>query len=1122
MAGLARALKHGPRRSFGKSRHNEADPSPPKLAPVTKPKPKSGSKGGSDEKEEKSGGFLFRRRSFNEKKTTTSDDDSYKGSPRVSKKFGLKIGGSGNKKPPVKSKPVFSSSSTGENDSILSEDIPQVNNTAPRKTFEPKQDESPKTQKASTPYKEDSTPPSRRERTPNERDSSLFKDPPSLFGHRSVLFGSAEFDAIFDKYSKEDEEEAVEPTEDDSKTKQLSERKPTPDRKPTPSKKPEISTKPSWTGRGSTSSDKPTEQKSGGSRVSEGRALFERPKSAEEEATPKRGSGRRGFGGVFSKYEEAKTVEEQTTNEVKESKKEKEKNIEVKKEEKAEEIKEDSNLKITTKDEDSSKPSLFEDDSKVEAMDTTEESEAKVSKKRSLFDKYETESATTNLFKDVDGDDDDDKLFGDKDKKKTAATVKKTVYESLFSTEEQASTVKKTGSLFDEEHSDDDDELFKTTKKPQKGALDLSKSADMAVADKEAKVSSLLTDEEESPLFGKPKSPVPDLFSEEKEEKEEKAKDLVEDDVVMDTDKDKTESEVKNKKEDDSPGLFDKPSSPLFESEVQRSTSIFEGKRSKSEEDLFQIEQKGKDLEVKETDVVGGYLLVDMEKKKEEATRSSLFDDDKLVFDDSDVLPKLEKDNKEKKGLFEIDDFVMVENQEESTAESLNVEDSTTDPLSDGTKEKNSEVALEDFPPKQSVTEDEPQDEAPKESGKEKESDEVPMDSDKLRTRHKSAEKKRDTSVKVEQKSSTDDRPAWMVEAQRRKERRLLEKEKEKEKKLQATKEKSPTTKKNATEQSKPPLIDVKLKKSNISATTSVAKKPVVEDDMPEWQKKLMERKQRVAEQKKTMLSSRETTYTSRRERQKDTATTSVAATSSSVKDKKKEDDKVKEQKDDQVEEKEQKETEEQPKIKTTDEEKEKSKSPLPSPLPEKPLLSPKPTEVKSPTRTASVSSQKPELKRKPSVEVTISSTKRETRRPSAEQDKDGSKENLIKEPENETEKSFPLSKRRTPSGSDKKTVSVSSKVSTSVSSTKSTGTSSDSVAVPKWKRELQQKKVEPEKKGRDTVVSPTQDSIPEWKRQLLEKRKQQRTPTPTDDKKVRNQKHTSSKQNYRIVFYTV
>ena len=1141
MAGLARALKHGPRRSFGKSRHNETDPSPPKFAPVTKPKPKVGSKGGSDEKEEKSGGFLFRRRSFNDKKTT-GDDDSFKGSPKVSKKFGLKIGGSANKKPPVKSKPVFSSTSTGENDSILSEDIPQVNNSTPSKTYEPKRKESPVIQKTSTPYKEEGTPPSRRERTPNERDSSLFKDPPSLFGHRSVLFGSTEFDAIFEKYSKEDEEtsKAAEPTGDDSEDKRHSE-KPTPERKPTPLKKPEITAKPKWTPRGSTSSEKSSEQKSVGSRVSEGRALFERPKSPEEDTTPKRGSGRRGFGGIFSKYEdnartmEAKKSEEQTTG-VK-SKEEKQQHTEVKKEEKVEESKEDAKMEVTKVEDgpSSTKPSLFDDDRKAEAMET-EESETKVGNKTSLFDKYEAESTTTNLFKDVG---DDDGLFGEKDKKETAASAKKTVYDSLFSTEERVPSVKKTGSLFDEENSDDDDQLFKTTKKPQNESLGLTKSPDTAATDKEIKVSSLLTDEDESPLFGKPKSPVLDLFSKEKEEKEEKA---VEDDTPMDIDKDKTESEVKHEKEDDSPGLFDKPSSPLFESGVQRSTSIFEGKRSKSEEDLFQIDEKGKDSEMKETDVAGGYLLVDVEKKKDEATRSSLFDDDKLVFDDSDVLPKLEKDSKEKKRLFEIDDFVMVDKQEESTTESLSVEDSTVDPLSDGKEEKSSEVALEEFPPKQSVTEEKPQDEASKESVKEKD---VPADLDKSRTRHKSAEKKKDTSSKEEKKSSTDDKPAWMIEAQRRKERRLLEKEKEKEKKLQAAKG-SPSSKRT-TEQSKPPLIDVKLKKSNISTTTtSVAKKPVVEDDMPEWQKKLMERKQRVAEQKKTMLSSssRETTYTSRRERQKDTATTMVTAASSSVEDKKKEDDIVKdkdrkveeveekeqkddkveekeqkddkvekEQKDDKVEEKEQKETEELSKTKTTDEEKEKSKSPLPSPLPEKPLLSPKPKldEVKSPARTTSVSNSKPELRKKPSVEVTISSTKRETRRPSAEREKDkDSSKSPVRELDNETEKVSPSSKRRIASTSDKKTVSVSSKVSTSVSSTRSASTSSDS-GVPKWKRELQQKKAEPEKKekgARDTVVSPTQqDTIPDWKRQLLEKRKQRRTPTPTEDKEVRQQR---------------
>ena len=1076
LAGLARALKHGPRRSFGKSRHNEADPSPPKVLPVTKPKPKQTSKLVTEEKEEKSGGFLFRRRSFNDKKVSAGDDESFKGSPKVSKKFGLKIGGSGGKKPPVKSKPVFSASSTGENDSILSEDIPQINSSTstPTKTYEPKKEKTPDFQKTSTPYKEDSTPPSRRERTPNERDSSLFKDPPPLFGHRSVLFGSAEFDAIFEKYSKEDEEAAkkLETAGDDTEPK---------DKKPTPSKKPEVSAKPKWTGRaGSSSSDKPSEQKIKGSRVSEGRALFERSKSPEE-MTPKKSPIRKGFGGVFSKYEDNARKSEEMVVEVKEAKKD-------------EKAKEDTKMEVTKAlDSSSNKSSLFEDDEKTEAM----ESEESKTEKKSLFGKHEAESTATNLSKDTD---DDDLLFGDKDTEETAKAAKKTVYDSLFSTEEQTSTAKKTGSLFDEEHSDDDDELFKTTKKPQKEAQDLS--ADTTVADKSTKVSSELADEDESPLFGKAKSPGPDLFSKEKEQ----SKEPVKDDNAMEVDEDKS-------KKEDSPGLFDKPSSPLFEPEVQKSTSIFEGKRSKSEEDLFQIEQKEKDSEVKETDVAGGYLLVDVDKKKDEATRSSLFDDDKLLFDDSDVLPKLEKDSKEKKGQFEIDDFVMVETQE---AESVSAEESTTDPLSNGRKEKSNEVALEEFPPKQSTTDDEPQEEKPKESVKEKQ-----VDSDRQRTRHGSADKKKD-SLKDDKKSD-DDKPAWMVEAQRRKERRLLEKEKEKEKKLQGAKDKTSITKRNTTEQSKPPLVDVKLKKSNISATTSVAKKSVVEDDMPEWQKKLMERKQRVAEQKKAMSSSsKETTYTSRRERQRATATATVTAASNSVEDKKKEDEKVEkikedkkvqdddkveeEQKDDQVEEKEDKETEEQPKAETIDQEKEESKSPLSSPLPDKPLLSPEPKlkEVKSPTRTTSVSSPKPELKKKPSVEVTISSTKKETRRPSPGQEKENSP---VKDVVNEPEKGSPSSRRRrVPSGSDKKTVSVSSKVSTSVASARNGASTPDS-SVPKWKRELQQKRAEPEKKdkvGRDTVVSPTQDSIPEWKRQLLEKRKQRRTPTPTEDKEVR------------------
>ena len=1101
---MARALKHGPRRSFGKSRHADADPSSSKVAPITKPKPKPSSKGGSDEKEEKSGGFLFRRRSFNEKKTTSGDNDSYKGSPKVSKKFGLKIGSSGNKKPPVKSKPAFSSTSTGENDSILSEDIPQVNSTTstPSKTSEFKQDGSSSTQNTSTPAKENSTPPSRRERTPGERDSALFKEPTPLFGHRSVLFGSAEFDAIFEKFAKEDEQnsKAPEPADNSSEAKQSDVRS-TPDRKPTPSKKPEVSTKPNWSSRGSTSSEKSSEQKSTGSRVSEGRALFEKPKSSEEIAPKK---PRRGFS-QFSKYEdntrstEAKKVEEKID--------------EVKEKEKVEEIK-DEKMEVT-KDEGnalSSKSPLFDDDQKAEPMETEKNDvETKSDTKKSLFGKHE---AGSDLFK-RDDDDDDDELFGVKNKKETGGTAKKLIYGSLFYTEETASTVKRSGSLFDEEPSDDD-ELFSATKKSQKTdddvkALDLTESTVESNKAKDSKASSPLADENESPLFGKPKSPSPDLFSREKEEKEEKDKEPIEDDILMDTNKDKTEDEIKSEEEASSPGLFDKPSSPLFDakSDVQRSTSIFEGKRSESEEDLFHVDQKGKEpdtSDVKEKDVAGGFLLVDVEKKKEEP-RSSLFDDDKLCFDDSDVLPKLEKESKEKKGQFAIDDFIMVPKQEEVITESVTVEDTTSDPLNDEKKEKSDEMGLEDFPPKQSTTEDVPQKETSKEHEKEKQSNEVRVDSSKSRIRHGSAEKKRDLPSKDEKKSSDDDKPAWMLEAQRRKERRLLEKEKEKEKKLQVTKEKSP---RNTTEQSKTSAAaDVKLKKSNISTTTSVTKKSVVEDDMPEWQKKLMERKQRVAEQKKTMLSSsKETTYTSRRDRAKDTATTTVTATvsnSNSVEEKKKEEDKV--------EEKEQKETEE-PQSKIADEEKEKSKSPPVSPLPEKPLLSPKPKldEIKSPTRTTSVSSPKPELKRKPSVEVTISSTKRETRRSSSDQEKDKerNKESPAKELENEAEKSSPSSKRRIPSSSDKKTVSVSSKVSTSVSSTRTSSTSSDT-SVPKWKRDLQQqKKTEPEKKdkgSRDAVVSPTsQDGIPEWKRQLLEKRKQRRTPTPTDDKEVSKQ----------------
>ena len=158
MAGLARALKHGPRRSFGKLRHADAEPSPSKVALV----------------------------------------------------------------------------------------IPQTNSTTstPNKTFE----SSPGTQKTSTLAQEDSTPPSRQEKTPDERDSSLFKDPPPLFGHCSVLFSSAEFDAIFEKYTKEDEEgsKTSEPGENSSETKQPDTRSSL-DRKPTPSKKPEVSTKPNWT-----------------------------------------------------------------------------------------------------------------------------------------------------------------------------------------------------------------------------------------------------------------------------------------------------------------------------------------------------------------------------------------------------------------------------------------------------------------------------------------------------------------------------------------------------------------------------------------------------------------------------------------------------------------------------------------------------------------------------------------------------------------------------------------------------------------------------------------------------------------------------------------------------------
>lgn len=1103
MAGLARALKHGPRRSFGKSRHTDEDILP-KIAPVTKPKPKQVSKLSSDEKEEKTGGFLFRRRSFNDKKST-ADDDSNKGSPKVGKKFGIKIGGSGNKKPPIKSKPVFStSSSAGENDSIVSEDISHINSTTstPSKMFDPKQEESPKT---STPYKEDSTPPSRRERTPNERDSSLFKDPPPLFGHRSVLFGSNEFDAIFEKYSKDTEEEAskvVEPTDDSSETKQQSNRKSTPDRKPTPSKKPETAAKPNWRDRSSTSSDKSSEEKSSISRVLEGRAMFERPK-LREETPPKKVSARKGFGGVFSKYEsnthntETKKEEEKTKmDEVKKSKEDKTKEN---KEEKAE-IKEDKKVN-KPKDEDSSsstKTPLFEDDHKVELMETNEVAvETKDDKVKSLFDKYEAASVVKHVFKDIDGK--DDKPFGDKDEKETPV-AKTTVYDSLFS-EEQTSSVQRSGSLFDEESSDD--ELFKKPKKKDDSleVLDLNKSRNTTLADKktqEAKVSSPLDDEDESPLFGKPKSLVAELFSKE----EEKDKKVVEDDALMDVDKDKIESKVKNEKEDTSPGLFnkpaspiDKPTSPLFEdkSEVQRSTSIFEGKRSKSEDELFQMEQERKDPDVKELTVASGYLLVDVEKNKDETTRSSLIDDNKLLFDDSDVLPKLEKEIKEKNDQFNIDDFVLVPKEEEMTSESLTVEETSTDPISDDKKE----MALEDFPPKQLMKEDEPP------SVKEKESDEVSMDSDKSKssrvyessaeTVQAAVEKKKNMPSKEEKKSSADDKPAWMIEAQRRKERRLLEKEKEKERKLQGAKESS-ATKKSTSERSKPPLIDTKLKKSsNISTTTSVTKK--TEDDMPEWQKKLMERKQRVADQKRTVLSSKETTYTSQRG-SKETATTTTTAATTLVEDNK-------------VEEKEEKEAEQG---QSKDEQKEKSKSPIPSPLQDKPLLSPKP-KIKSPTRTISVSSSKPELKKKPSVEVTISSTKRHPSDSSAEQrERERSKESPVKEPEKEPEKDPPLSRRRIPSGSDKKTVSVSSRVTTSVSSTRNGNTLSDS-SVPKWKRDLQQKKMEPDKKekvGRDTVVSPTsQDSVPEWKRQLLEKRKQRRTPTPTDDKEVREKEST-------------
>ncbi|XP_065890223.1 enolase-phosphatase E1-like isoform X3 [Dysidea avara] len=1157
LAGLARALKHGPRRSFGKSRHADGDS--PKLPPVTKPKPKTPTKPSTDEKEEKTGGFLFRRRSFNERKG--SDDDSIKGSPKVSKKFGLKIGGGGNKKPPVRAKPaIASSSTTGEEDSILSEDISEVSSSgtiaSPSKSFGPSTHGNSSIQKTSTPHKGGATPPTR-EKTPGERDSSLYKDPPPLFGHRSVLLGSADIDAIFEKYSQEDAAANAKASGDDSigSTK--------PSNKPTPHKKPEITAaKPNMRDRNTSSSD---DLKSP-SRVLAGKAFFERQKPVETAPPKSSYSKRSGIADRLTSYEQNARSSQAKKEEEKETK-----------------VKEDASKK-TSSEEDSTtmkKASLWEEEkSTEEVLEVDKTSDTKEDKKKSLFDDYEVASTTAkgketeametdkttedkkNLFDDYEvaatakNDkplfeeiDEDDKLFGDVDIKKdstTAATItaKKTVYDELFASEEPTTRVQRSGSLFDQE-SDEDDELFGTTKKSQKKdasleILDLSKSPSTVLAEKKAKEVkpiSPLADEDESPLFGKPKSPStpsPSIENEDKKSFEEEEKKVVEEDKEpveedkepveedkepVEEDKEPVEEDKEvvveekaakpeeTKEESPSPELFKKPTSPgspLFddEAQVQRSTSIFEGKRSKSEEELFQIDQKpDEDSVMKESAVSGGYLLVDVEKRKE---RSSLFDDE-LLFDDSEIVSTLDKETKEKSS-FSIDDFVMI--PDVSSNEPVSIEDTTADPLSDKKIDSTSEVALEEFPPKESTI-DEEQDEPikPKSSGIHRENS--------AELAKAAVDKKKNTPSREDKKPPTEDKPAWLLEAQRRKERRLQEKEKEKEKKQMGVKD---SPKRSASTESSKPLADIKLKKSTV-ATSSVAKKAPIEEDIPEWKKKLKERRQHTTDLKKPPLSSsKETTtttsYVSRRERLRDAKETTTNDNKMVDNDKKKTDD---EKVDNKKEEQKEKDEEEQKPKEVRDK---KSKSP--SPLQDKPPLSPKPKleDLKSPSATTkpSTSSSKPELKKKPSVEVTISSVRQDVRRPSGDQDKE-------KSPAKEAEAS-PV--KTTTASKDKKTVAVSSKVIT----TSRTASTSSEDSVPKWKKDLaQQKKTEKlsvERTSREaSVTSPTPDSIPEWKRKLLEKRKQKRTPSPTDDTKeqsaaVKIDKQTSSdKPNYRSMLST-
>ena len=1102
MAGLARALKHGPRRSFGKSRHADGDS--PKLPPVTKPKPKTPTKPSTDEKEEKTGGFLFRRRSFNERKG--SDDDSIKGSPKVSKKFGLKIGSGGNKKPQVRAKPAIASSSTaGEEDSILSEDISEVSSiTSPSHSIEPSTHDTSSIQKTSTPHKGGATPPTR-EKTPGERDSSLYKDPPPLFGHRSVLLGSADIDAIFEKYSQEDTN-AKASGDDSTETTKLS------SSKPAPLKKPDVTAaKPNLRDRNTSGS--------GGvkspSRVLAGKAFFERQKPAE--TAPPKSSKRSGIADRLTSYE-------QNAKAKKEEKKETNLKIDASKKTASEEA------SMTTK-----KASLREEEkSTEEAMEVVKTSDSKEDRKKSLFGNYEAASATEKsketeametdknaedkkslfddhkaaakkdkpLFEEID---EDDELFRDintKQDSSTAATAtvtaKKTVYDELFASEEPTTRAQRSGSLFDQKSDEDDDELFGATKRSQKKdvdleILDLSKSPGTMLAEKKAKgakLTSPLADEDESPLFGKPKSPSTPTPSKEEDKKdvEEEEKEVVAEDkepveVVVEEKAAKLETIEKSQ----SPELYKKPTSPgspLFDDEpqVQRSTSIFEGKRSKSEEELFQIDQKADEDSVeKESSISSGYLFVGVEKKKE---RSSLFDDE-LLFDDSEIVSALDKETKEK-GSYSIDDFVMVP-EDVPTNEPVSIEDTTTDPLSDKKVDSTSDVALEDFPPKKS-SEDEEQDE-PEESSK---SPGIHRENSAELVKA-AVDKKKNASSREEKRPPTEDKPVWMMEAQRRKERRLQEKEKEKEKKQLGVKD-SPKWS-TSTESSKP-LADVKLKKTTV-ATSSVAKKAVEEDDIPEWRKKLRERRQRTADQKKLPLSSPKdtttttttTSYVSRRERLRDAKVTTTD-------DKKMVDKKVDEKKEDLEENKEEQEgkVEEEQKLK---EELRDKKSKSPSPLQDKPLLSPKPRseDLKSPSATTkpSTSASKPELKKKPSVEVTISSVRRDLGRPSGDQDKEKSPVKDSKEAEEKT----------TTADNDKKTVAVSSKI----SSTSRTASTSSEDSVPKWKKDLaHQKKTEKlsvERTNREaSVTSPTPDSIPEWKRKLLEKRKQKRTPSPIEDSK--------------------